>query len=83
MVVAGLLVMDSRAGTLIYSQRFSPAYGLTSCDQGAARPSPRVPRTPSPHNPAVCARSAGRDASECHAVCAAPERRGHPQRRAS
>ena len=35
MVVAGLLVMDSRAGTLIYSQRFSPAYGLASCDQGA------------------------------------------------
>ena len=35
MVVAGFLVMDSRAGSLIYSQRFSPAYGLASCDQGA------------------------------------------------
>ena len=40
MVVAGLLVMDSRAGTLIYSQRFSPAYGLTSCDQGASKTLP-------------------------------------------
>lgn len=40
MVVAGLLVMDSRAGTLIYSQRFSPAYGLTSCDQGASKSLP-------------------------------------------
>ena len=40
MVVAGLLVMDSRAGTLIYSQRFSPAYGLASCDQGASKTLP-------------------------------------------
>ena len=57
MVVAGLLVMDSRAGTLIYSQRFSPAYGLASCDQGACL-SPGTPKHPRSPHLAACAPAA-------------------------
>jgi len=29
----GILVLDSRTGALLYSQRFTSAYGLSSCDQ--------------------------------------------------
>ncbi len=34
MVLHGLLVLHARAGTTIYSQRFSPAFGLTTIDLG-------------------------------------------------
>ena len=31
-VMHGLLVLHSRSGTLMYSQRFSPNFGLNSCE---------------------------------------------------
>jgi len=38
MPLHGFLVLDARSGTVLYSERFTKAYGLEACEELGKRP---------------------------------------------